>query len=58
MQTEVNTNPAPKSSKKTSWKVWWELTRPHTLTAAFVPVLIGTALALQYNNGIHIPLLK
>lgn len=56
MQTEVNTNPAPKSSKKTSWKVWWELTRPHTLTAAFVPVLIGTALALQYNNGIHIPL--
>ncbi len=28
------------------WKVWWKLTRPHTLTAAFVPVLIGTALAL------------
>ena len=26
--------------------VWWELIRPHTLTAAFVPVLLGTVLAL------------
>lgn len=29
-----------------SWKVWWELIRPHTLTAAFVPVLLGSVLAL------------
>jgi len=31
---------------KRNWNVWWELIRPHTLTAAFVPVLIGTVLAL------------
>ena len=28
------------------WQVWWKLLRPHTLTAAFVPVATGTALAL------------
>ncbi len=32
------------------WKIWWQLTRPHTLTAAFVPVLLGTAFALQYTD--------
>ncbi|WP_240375407.1 1,4-dihydroxy-2-naphthoate polyprenyltransferase [Bacillus piscicola] len=35
------------SLPKRTWKVWWELIRPHTLTAAFVPVLLGTVLALQ-----------
>ncbi len=29
-----------------SWQVWWRLLRPHTLTAAFIPVVIGTMLAL------------
>jgi len=52
MQIHANTEPAP---NKSSWKVWWELTRPHTLTASFVPVLIGTALALHYGT-LHIPL--
>ncbi|BBW98840.1 1,4-dihydroxy-2-naphthoate polyprenyltransferase [Geobacillus icigianus] len=28
------------------WRVFWRLTRPHTLTAAFVPVCVGTVLAL------------
>lgn len=28
------------------WSVWWKLLRPHTLTASFVPVAIGTVLAL------------
>jgi 1,4-dihydroxy-2-naphthoate polyprenyltransferase len=45
-------------SKKTSptldrdhgWRIWWQLTRPHTLTAGFVPVLLGTALALHYTK--------
>ncbi|EDL64970.1 1,4-dihydroxy-2-naphthoate polyprenyltransferase [Bacillus sp. SG-1] len=32
------------------WRIWWQLTRPHTLTAAFVPVLLGTALAVQYGE--------
>lgn len=52
MQMHANTESAP---NKPGWKVWWELTRPHTLTASFVPVLIGTALALHYGS-LHIPL--
>ncbi|WLR50326.1 1,4-dihydroxy-2-naphthoate polyprenyltransferase [Bacillus tianshenii] len=32
---------------KKSWRTWWRLLRPHTLTAAFVPVSIGTVLALK-----------
>ena len=27
------------------FKVWWHLMRPHTLTASFAPVLLGTAVA-------------
>lgn len=37
------------------WQVWWQLTRPHTLTAAFAPVLLGTALAMELTD-IHIML--
>jgi 1,4-dihydroxy-2-naphthoate polyprenyltransferase len=37
------------------FRKWWQLTRPHTLTAAFAPVLLGTALAIQ-NHTIHIGL--
>ena len=29
-----------------SFKVWWHLMRPHTLTASFVPVFLGTTIAL------------
>jgi 1,4-dihydroxy-2-naphthoate octaprenyltransferase len=29
-------------------KILWKLTRPHTLTASFVPVLIGTILSMFY----------
>ncbi|MED1471356.1 1,4-dihydroxy-2-naphthoate polyprenyltransferase [Bacillus salipaludis] len=32
------------------FQVWWQMTRPHTLTASFVPVLLGTALALKYEK--------
>lgn len=32
------------------FKVWWHLTRPHTLTASFVPVLLGTSMALSINH--------
>lgn len=30
--------------------VWWRLMRPHTLTASFIPVFAGTAMAL-FENG-------
>ncbi|MCJ8009497.1 1,4-dihydroxy-2-naphthoate polyprenyltransferase [Lederbergia wuyishanensis] len=42
-------------SADTGWRIWWQLSRPHTLTAAFVPVLLGTALAIK-SVPIHIPL--
>ncbi|NRD76247.1 1,4-dihydroxy-2-naphthoate polyprenyltransferase [Bacillus sp. BRMEA1] len=32
------------------FQVWWQMTRPHTLTAAFVPVVLGTALAVDQGN--------
>ena len=32
------------------FKVWWHLTRPHTLTASFVPVFLGTAIALAIEK--------
>lgn len=42
-------------STTASVQVWWRLMRPHTLTASFVPVFIGTAMAL-FHNQLHIPL--
>lgn len=44
-----------KQRKKTNWQVWWRLLRPHTLTAAFVPVSVGTALALHAGQ-VNVPL--
>lgn len=32
------------------WRVWWQLTRPHTLTASFAPVFLGTMIALHYST--------
>ena len=34
----------------TGWRVWWKLTRPHTLTASFVPVFLGTMIAISYTQ--------
>ena len=40
-----------------SFKVWWQLTRPHTLTASFVPVFLGTTIALTIEGEmINFPL--
>ncbi len=41
---------------KKSWRVWWKLTRPHTLTAGFTPVLVGTALAHEHIPSLNIGL--
>ncbi|WNS81665.1 1,4-dihydroxy-2-naphthoate polyprenyltransferase [Domibacillus sp. DTU_2020_1001157_1_SI_ALB_TIR_016] len=42
-------------SADTGFQIWWQLMRPHTLTAAFVPVFLGTALALAHTD-LHVPL--
>lgn len=52
MQSQLQHNSSP-AVEKASWKVWWQLTRPHTLTAAFAPVLLGTALAIENSGRIH-----
>lgn len=36
--------------KDIGWKKWWKLLRPHTLSAAFIPVTIGTVLALNEES--------
>jgi 1,4-dihydroxy-2-naphthoate polyprenyltransferase len=51
MQTETRPSYSSVTPNK-GWKVWWKLTRPHTLTASFVPVLLGTALAI-HDTEIH-----
>ncbi|TLS39002.1 1,4-dihydroxy-2-naphthoate polyprenyltransferase [Pseudalkalibacillus caeni] len=45
-----STHDLGKSSPRVNWQVWWRLLRPHTLTAGFVPVLVGTMLALPYGE--------
>lgn len=37
-----------KVQNQSTGKVLWQLTRPHTLTASFIPVIIGTVLAMFY----------
>jgi 1,4-dihydroxy-2-naphthoate polyprenyltransferase len=51
MQQQIQNSPhLPLPKHGTTWKVWWRLLRPHTLTAAFVPVFIGTVLAMEMTN--------
>ncbi|MBS3682184.1 1,4-dihydroxy-2-naphthoate polyprenyltransferase [Ornithinibacillus massiliensis] len=40
-------------NERDGFQVWWRLLRPHTLTASFVPVFIGTMIALN-TDGIQI----
>ncbi|MFC0273989.1 1,4-dihydroxy-2-naphthoate polyprenyltransferase [Metabacillus herbersteinensis] len=48
MQPQTHTTQhVPNVKPEKSMKVWWMLLRPHTLTAAFIPVTIGTVLALM-----------
>ncbi|MCQ6274480.1 1,4-dihydroxy-2-naphthoate polyprenyltransferase [Bacillus sp. V3B] len=55
MESSVQTISSPVYKRK-DWRVWWRLTRPHTLTAAFVPVTLGTVLAMSNGTTIHITL--
>ncbi|WP_163652596.1 1,4-dihydroxy-2-naphthoate polyprenyltransferase [Listeria sp. PSOL-1] len=46
MTTAVKKNLQP----QTGFKKWWTLLRPHTLVASFVPVFLGTSVAMSYMN--------
>ncbi|MFC3041424.1 1,4-dihydroxy-2-naphthoate polyprenyltransferase [Virgibacillus xinjiangensis] len=37
-------------NEKGGFQVWWRLLRPHTLTASFVPVFIGSMLAFSEDS--------
>lgn len=54
MQREKQQEETDKIVHETGNK-WWRLMRPHTLTASFIPVAIGTATAYYYNT-IHVAL--
>lgn len=46
--------------KDEGWRIWWKLTRPHTLTASFAPVFLGTMIALRdghFHTGLFIAML-
>lgn len=52
MQPNLQQDSKPVVESNQGFQVWWQMTRPHTLTAAFVPVVLGTALALK-EGKIH-----
>lgn len=49
MQTSDQTNIKHVLNEKKGMHIWWRLLRPHTLTASFIPVFVGTMLA--YIDG-------
>ncbi|CRK84513.1 1,4-dihydroxy-2-naphthoate polyprenyltransferase [Neobacillus massiliamazoniensis] len=50
MQPNVQHGSKPPVEANQGFQVWWQMIRPHTLTASFVPVLLGTALALRTGH--------
>ncbi|HET7656884.1 MAG TPA: 1,4-dihydroxy-2-naphthoate polyprenyltransferase [Bacillales bacterium] len=48
LKKDTSSNNALQKNK--GWRIWWRLLRPHTLTAAFIPVLVGTSLALSVHH--------
>nr|WP_263325334.1 1,4-dihydroxy-2-naphthoate polyprenyltransferase [Neobacillus sp. Marseille-Q6967] len=50
MQPNLQHSSKPAVEANRGFQVWWQMTRPHTLTAAFVPVLLGTALSLKHGK--------
>ena len=54
MQTQLDN--ASTVTYKKSWRVWWRLTRPHTLTASFVPVILGTVIAMNFGTDVNVAL--
>ncbi|MFG6148195.1 1,4-dihydroxy-2-naphthoate polyprenyltransferase [Halobacillus sp. B23F22_1] len=55
MSTVPNQDVKTSLNERGGFQVWWRLLRPHTLTAAFVPVFIGSMLA-ALEGTMHIGL--
>jgi 1,4-dihydroxy-2-naphthoate octaprenyltransferase len=52
MQTADKTNIKEALNEKSGFDIWWRLMRPHTLTASFIPVFVGTMLS-AIDGQIH-----
>ncbi|MHA6252308.1 1,4-dihydroxy-2-naphthoate polyprenyltransferase [Oceanobacillus sp. CAU 1775] len=46
MQTVKDVNVKEALNERSGFNVWWRLMRPHTLTASFIPVFVGTMLSM------------
>ncbi|WP_077327682.1 1,4-dihydroxy-2-naphthoate polyprenyltransferase [Virgibacillus siamensis] len=55
MSTANHTSIKQALNEKSGFQIWWRLLRPHTLTASFVPVFIGTMFA-TLEHTLHIGL--
>ncbi|PKR78131.1 1,4-dihydroxy-2-naphthoate octaprenyltransferase [Halalkalibacillus sediminis] len=53
--SSTNQNIQHALGEKKGFQIWWRMLRPHTLTASFVPVFIGTMIA-SLEESIHIGL--
>src|SRR5699024_9447506 len=54
MDTTNETNIKKALNEKEGWQIWWRLLRPHTLTASFIPVFVGTLIAYHVQELLHI----
>lgn len=43
-------------NERDGFQVWWRLLRPHTLSASFIPVFVGTMYALVKEDAFHLGL--
>src|SRR5699024_9912142 len=43
-------------NERDGFQIWWRLLRPHTLTASFIPVLVGTMYAVIADDTFHLGL--
>ncbi|RKQ29573.1 1,4-dihydroxy-2-naphthoate polyprenyltransferase [Oceanobacillus halophilus] len=50
MQSTNNNNIKKALNERDGFHVWWRMMRPHTLTASFIPVFVGTMLAFTEGS--------
>lgn len=50
MHSSNKVNIRAKLNEKDGLQIWWRLLRPHTLTASFVPVFVGSMLAFREDH--------
>ncbi|CDQ39238.1 MULTISPECIES: 1,4-dihydroxy-2-naphthoate polyprenyltransferase [Virgibacillus] len=55
MQSSDKVNIKEALNERDGFQVWWRLLRPHTLTASFIPVFVGSMLAFR-EGYVNLPL--